>query len=165
MLFYQIILYKINFSAAIIQYLELIYFAYREYYFQLNSNIKSLSFYILPQLQLGEVYNQGFSFLDYQYSYRPTCFSNRICLQSFPLTSQSVPIKMPDGYQINPRSLSCYLRSLTLTILKFSLRIASLKFRSTLYYYQSTYTSSYPPASYQKRSSSLLYLWYLGPLV
>ena len=62
MLFYQIILYKIDFGATIIQCLELIYFAYREYYFQLNSNIESLSFHILPQLHLGEVHNQGFSF-------------------------------------------------------------------------------------------------------
>ena len=156
MLFYQIILYKINFSAAIIQCLELIYLAYREYYFQLNSDIESLSFYILPQLQLEEVYNQGL-FLDYQYSYYPTYFSNRIYVQSFPLTSQSVPIRVLDRYQINPKSLSRYLKSLTLTILKFSLKTASLKFRSTLYYYQSTYTPSYPLASYQKRCK--LYKW------
>jgi len=33
MLFYQIILYKIDFSATVIQCLELMYLAYREYYF------------------------------------------------------------------------------------------------------------------------------------
>ena len=62
MLFYQIILYKIDFGAAIIQCLELTYLAYREYYFQPNSNTESLFFYILSQLQPGEVRDQGFSF-------------------------------------------------------------------------------------------------------
>ena len=62
MLFYQIVLYEINFGATVIQCLELMYLAYREYYFQLNSNTESLFFRILPQLQLGEVRNQGFSF-------------------------------------------------------------------------------------------------------
>ena len=118
-----------------------------------------------PSYRQKRSVTRAFLYLDCQYSYRPTYFSNRIYLQSFPLTSQSIPVKVLDRYQINPRSLSRYLRSLTLTILRFSLRTASLKFRSTLYYYQSAYTSSYPLASYQKRSSSLLYLQYLRPLV
>ena len=61
-LFYQIVSYKIDFSATIIQCLELAYLTYREYYIQFNSDIKSLPFYILPQLQPGKVYNQGFFF-------------------------------------------------------------------------------------------------------
>ena len=42
--------------------LELIYLARREYHFQLNSNIESLSFYILLQLQPKKVRDQDFSF-------------------------------------------------------------------------------------------------------
>jgi len=48
MLFYQIVLYEIDFGAAVIQCLELTYLAHREYHFQLDSNTESLSFYILP---------------------------------------------------------------------------------------------------------------------
>ena len=166
MLFYQIVLYKIDFGAAVIQCLELTYLAYREYYFQLNSNTESLFFRILPQLQLGEVCNQGFFFLDYQYGYRPACFSNWVYLQrNFLLTFQSVPIRVLDGCQVGPRSLFYYLRSLTLTLLNFSLRMAFLKFRFTLYCCQSACASSNPLASCQKRSGSLLYFWRLELLV
>ena len=167
MFFYQIVLYEIDFGTTIIQCLELAYFAYREYYFQFNGNIKSLPFYILPQLQLREVRNQGFFFfLVCWYNYCPTCSFNKLCLQkSFFLASQSIPIRVLNGCQIGPRTLFYYLIFLALTLPRISLRKVSLKIRLAQYYYQNICAFSNPLAFYQMGFNSLLYPWRLKPLI
>ena len=91
-----------------------------------------------------------------QCDYYSTCPSNKLYLQgSFFLASQGCLIRVLDGYQISPRTLSYCLGFLALTLLIFSLSKVSLKARSALYYYCGTRASSDLLSSYQKRPSSL----------
>ena len=118
-----------------------------------------------PSCNRGRSTTRAFLFLG-QYDYYSTYPSNKLYLWgSFLLASQGYLIRVLDGCRIGPRTLSYCLGFLALTLLTFSLSKVSLKARSALYYYRSTYASGDPLGSYRKRPSSLPLPQRLEPLV
>ena len=87
------------------------------------------SFISYPNCNWERSITKAFLFLVCWCNYCPIYSFNKLYLQSFLLASQSIFIRVLDGYQIGLRTLFHYLAFLALTFPKISLKKASLKIK------------------------------------